>query len=306
MTDADVDGSHIRTLLLTFFYRQMRELVQGGHIYIAQPPLYRAKRGRSERYLKDEAAMEAYFLEQGIGSVKIRQGDGPEMPVERVQELVDALRDYSRRLHRLERRYPPGLIDAFLTVTGGVLEGDLGPIALRLRARLSQLEPDLRILKLEVDPDAGPGGEALGPGLRLTFERDAQERTVRLGTGLLTGEQEPMVELQRRMAAIVSLPVTLRSGNTERVAHTWPQVLRDMLALGQRGFDIQRYKGLGEMNPEQLWETTMNPSVRTLQRVEVEDLISADTVFTILMGDAVEPRREFIQKNALSVRNLDI
>jgi DNA gyrase subunit B len=308
MSDADVDGSHIRTLLLTFFYRQMRELVEGGHIYIAQPPLYRAKKGRNERYLKDENAMEAYFLEQAVGSAKVRpEGaaeDVPELPVAQVNELVEALKDYKRRLGRLERRYPPSVIDAFLWVTKGSLDGDLDAMAKQLRERLAQTEPDLRVMNVYADPENGPTGA--GPGIKLVIERDAQERELRLGTGLLTGEQEPLVELHQKLSALVSLPAVVRAGGADRTVQTWPQLLTALLELAQRGFDIQRYKGLGEMNPEQLWETTMNPEVRSLQRVHLDDLNAADAVFTILMGDAVEPRRDFIQKNALSVRNLDI
>ena len=302
MTDADVDGSHIRTLLLTFFYRQMRELVEGGHIYIAQPPLYRAKKGKSERYLRDEAAMEAYFLEQAVNSVKVRQADGTDLSETAMHSLVYTLRDYVRRTQRLERRYPPGVVEAFLHASGGSLD-DLQGVMERLRSRLTETEPDLRIKHIELESDPDPG---IGPAILLTVERDAVDRTLRLGEMLLSGEQVALVDGWRQLEEMVSLPVALRSGNTERIAKTWPQVLEALLALSQRGFDIQRYKGLGEMNPEQLWETTMDPTVRTLQRVEANDLLAADAVFTILMGDAVEPRRDFIQKNALSVRNLDI
>jgi DNA gyrase subunit B len=307
MTDADVDGSHIRTLLLTFFFRQMRELVEGGHIYIAQPPLYRAKKGRSERYLRDEAAMESYFLEQAVATVKVRHGDGAELPVERMQELVDALRDYKRRLHRLERRYPPSVLDAFLYVTGGSLDGDLEAMAAQFASRLAETDPDLRVRAIDVErrETAIPGATA-GPAITLVIERDAAERTLRLGTSLLTGDQEPLVERFRQLRALVQLPAVVRSGNSEQVAHTWPTLLASLLAMAQRGFDIQRYKGLGEMNPEQLWETTMDPSIRTLQRVALDDFQAADSMFTILMGDAVEPRRDFIHQNALFVRNLDI
>jgi DNA gyrase subunit B len=303
MTDADVDGSHIRTLLLTFFFRQMPELVRGGHVYIAQPPLYRAKRGKNERYLKDEAAMEAFFLDQAIEGVTVVEGEG-ELTVAKKRELIEALGDYHRRMQKLERRYPPGLIDAFLHVTGGTLDTDLGRLADAMKKRLAETEPDLRVKAVVPDVDNTPGGA--GPGLLVTVERDAVDRTFRMGSSLLTGEQAPLVDVYRKLSDLTTLPVTLRAGNSEKVGATWSGVLRAMLDLAQRGFDIQRYKGLGEMNPSQLWETTMDPSVRTLQQVLWDEAGRADEVFTVLMGDAVEPRRDFIQKNALNVRNLDI
>ncbi len=297
MTDADVDGSHIRTLLLTFFYRQMRELVEAKHIYIAQPPLYRAKKGKSERYLKDEAAMEAYFLDQASSSVKI-SANGKELSGDETKELLVLLREYRRRIGRLERRFPPGVVDAFLQVTGGTLD-NLERSAVALRERLTQTEPDLHVRSVSYDPE--DGGAIL-----LVIEREAMEKRLRLDRSLLIGDQEALVEVFHKLTALAPLPTVTRAGGQERTADTWPHLFNAILELSQRGFDIQRYKGLGEMNPEQLWETTMNPEVRTLQQVEVVDAQKADEMFTVLMGDAVEPRREFIQRNALDVRNLDI
>ena len=297
MTDADVDGSHIRTLLLTFFYRQMRELVEGGHLYIAQPPLYRVKRGRArERYLKDEAAMETYFVDNAVQTVKITpEGATDPLEVEQVGELVQLVQNVVGRLRRLERKYPPTILEAWLQVTAQAEEMDpyaaLGPF----RDRVMVVEPDARIVSLDVVDGA----------VELVLDHRGDVRTTRLGPELR--EEHPrLVGLFAELSGRLALPATLRVGNTERAAVSWPDFLDAFLALGQRGFDIQRYKGLGEMNPDQLWETTMDPESRTLQRVEVDDLLAADTVFTILMGDAVEPRRDFIQENALSVRNLDI
>jgi DNA gyrase subunit B len=297
MTDADVDGSHIRTLLLTFFYRQMRDLVEGKHVYIAQPPLYRAKKGKNERYLRDEAAMEAYFLEQAITSVKISVA-GADLEPDQMRVLLDKLQEYKRRLGRLERKYPPGVVDAFLYATKGSLD-DLEAAAKGLVERLAVTEQDLRVLSVSVDHEDGGS-------IVLIVEKDAAERALRFNASLTRGENERLVELFRDLSELAPLPAASRAGNLERSAITWPRLLADILELSQRGFDVQRYKGLGEMNPGQLWETTMDPTVRTLQQVEVEDLQKADEMFTVLMGDAVEPRRDFIQKHALDVRNLDV
>ncbi|MBT3217487.1 MAG: DNA topoisomerase (ATP-hydrolyzing) subunit B [Proteobacteria bacterium] len=295
MTDADVDGSHIRTLLLTFFYRQMRELIEGGHLYVAQPPLYRVRRGRIDRYLKDEEAQQKFFLSEAVKTVKVfGAGQETELPPEKVQRLVELLQQYETRVGRLTRKYPPEVADAFLHVTGGVLEGDVEDIARRLRERLAEIDPEILVKQCILDGDA----------LVLHLERKGEEWHIRLTEHL--GERHRLSAVFNEMRSLASLPLTLKSGNTERVRQTWINTLSTINELGQRGYDIQRYKGLGEMNPDQLWETTMNPEARTLQRIEIDDLLAADTVFTVLMGDAVEPRRDFIQQHALSVRNLDI
>ncbi len=305
MTDADVDGSHIRTLLLTFFYRQMRELVEGGHLYIAQPPLYRASKGKNERYLKDEAAMEKFFLEQAADGVKIRSAHSPVDTedsdvglVDRavIPQMIERLQDLARRLRRIERKYPLSVVDAFYRVTGGVLGNDLPGVIEKLKRAMLAIDPTLRVIWTRVDPT--------GPAIELSVEIRGEERVVRLADHL--GEHETLSTLYADLHAVVELPVVLRSGSIERMATTWSQVLAALMELSQRGWDVQRYKGLGEMNPVQLWETTMDPTVRILQQIEVDDLMAAETAFTILMGDAVEPRRDFIYQNALNVRNLDI
>ncbi len=307
MTDADVDGSHIRTLLLTFFYRQMRQLLEGGHLYIAQPPLYRVKRGKKEQYIKDEAAMEAFFLQQAGEAVKVRSSSSPidEADPEAgwvadVPTFVDLLRQYNHRLQRLERRYPPPLVEAFHALTSGVLprdEAGLTSLVDELTRVLADLEPRLRIRSSRVE-----AGDSPALVLGIDFRGDARE--VRLVDHL--GDHASFDELHRLLSAQASLPLRIRGGGGDREVPTFSQALKVMLDVAQKGYDVQRYKGLGEMNPEQLWETTMDPTVRTLQRVSLDDLLAADTMFTILMGDAVEPRRDFIQENALSVRNLDI
>jgi DNA gyrase subunit B len=296
MTDADVDGSHIRTLLLTFFYRQMTELLKEGRLYIAQPPLYRVKKGRTQTYLKDEAAQEHYFLNTAVESVHFCGQNKVALEPEDVARLLKVVGEYTHRLQRLEHKYPPEIVDGFLYVTGGVLEGDLQSVCEELRARLLEVQPELIIHSIEVADD--------NAALRLSLELHGDTQVYHLASQL--GEHEKICALYLAMTELLALPLTLKVGNTERQIACWYGLLNQVILLAQRGYDVQRYKGLGEMNPEQLWETTMDPEVRSLQRVELEDLVAADSMFTVLMGDAVEPRRNFIQKHALSVRNLDV
>ncbi|MBX2797246.1 MAG: DNA topoisomerase (ATP-hydrolyzing) subunit B [Myxococcales bacterium] len=310
MTDADVDGSHIRTLLLTFFYRQMREVIEGGHLFIAQPPLYRVKRGRKEQYLKDEKEQEQFFLSQAIGgSVNVRTAPNGEpveddvgwLEAEAMSSFVELLKSYVERVARLERKYPASVAEAFYHVTGGVLPTDeeaLQASCDALRSHLAEIEPQLRVAWVR------PQIEEDGPVILLGVVLRGEERTVRLVDHL--GDHNAITELHSELGSLASLPLQLKSGASEREVGTWGEALVTLLDLAQRGYDVQRYKGLGEMNPKQLWETTMDPEVRTLQRVDVEDFHSADHMFTTLMGDEVEPRREFIERNALSVRNLDV
>jgi DNA gyrase subunit B len=310
MTDADVDGSHIRTLLLTFFYRQMRDVIEGGHLYIAQPPLYRVKKGKSERYIKDEAAQEQFFLEQASEAVQLRtlpaevDADPEAGWLDRaaLDSFMDGLRQYVTRLTRVARRYPPVVVEAFFAVTGGVLPSDaaeLEAVAEQVRKRIQDLEPRMRVGFVRADLD-----DPADPALRVSVEFRGEERDLRLQRYL--GDHVVLTQLYNALGVTLKLPVQVRAGSAERVGTTYADLLGLILELAQRGYDIQRYKGLGEMNPDQLWETTMDPSVRTLQRVEFSDFVAADQMFTILMGDAVEPRRDFIQQNALQVRNLDI
>ena len=298
MTDADVDGSHIRTLLLTFFYRQMRELLEGGHIYIAQPPLYLAKRGRSERYLKDEAEMEAFFFEQA-GRVRVRHADHDPLDEAAVVQLAQDLRAWRDRLGRQARRVPPGFLEAWFSVSGGRVEAGSAPaLADKLRRRLAEVEPEVRV--------ASAVSDETGVALVVRLVRHGEEHEVVLADPLPRLDHDGIAGAWRALAERIALPITMSVGNTVRVAHTYLEACEVLLDLAKQGYDVQRYKGLGEMNPEQLWSTTMDPSARILQQVSLDDLLAADTMFTILMGDQVEPRRDFIYANALSVRNLDV
>jgi DNA gyrase subunit B len=283
----------------------MPGLVEGGHLYIAQPPLYRVKKGKSERYLKDESAMQAYFAQSAEESVKVwaHTGDVPaeiedvRLAPEQVRELMGLCRDWKRKTERM-RRYPTMLVDAFYFACDGVLEGrNLAEVGEAIRKRVLSVEDRMRVLSVEHGSDPEPW-------IELTTELRGDRSTVRLTSHL--GENQALTELNDKLKALVPLPAGVKAGNVEKVAENWADLLQHVLELAQRGYDVQRYKGLGEMNPEQLWETTMDPTARTLQKVELNNPLDADVMFTTLMGDAVEPRRQFIEDNALTVRNLDV
>jgi len=301
MTDADVDGSHIRTLLLTFFYRQMPELVLGGHLYIAQPPLYRVKRGKKERYLKDDAELEAFLVGSGLGTLRFHTANS-ELGGEDLTAAVDVLKRYTAQLKLHERMVSPDVLDIWF-LSGG-LDDVSGEAAERARLDLfvTNLErwlPELTQTKAELEIDPQTEEQVLV----LTGYREGVFKTLRFGGASDSGDLDHFRDIHRNLAELLPLPVSV--GNNDPVDTWWALQETLMLAVA-KGYDVQRYKGLGEMNPDQLWHTTMDPSARTLVKVTVENQTAADDVFTVLMGDAVEPRRQFIERNALNVRNLDI
>ncbi|MBM4384794.1 MAG: DNA topoisomerase (ATP-hydrolyzing) subunit B [Deltaproteobacteria bacterium] len=318
MTDADVDGSHIRTLLLTFFYRQMRDLIDRGYVYIAQPPLFKVKKGKSERYVKDEAALEAYLQGLALESVRIAAGDdGRELTPDAVRRLLTAASEYRKGVDHLAlRRLDPRVADAALQA-GLNMESDLASVAAleravpRVQAKLAELYPDaLGGFALAALADAEHGSARL---VATTRRSGVATVTTIDGELLRSADLVRLAALAAAMRAEGAEPYRILGGETdgseagapERFA-TGTALLKRVLELGERGLSIQRYKGLGEMNPEQLSETTMQPEKRTLLQVKIEDAVEADLVFTSLMGDEVEPRREFIEANALRVQNLDV
>jgi DNA gyrase subunit B len=318
MTDADVDGSHIRTLLLTFFYRQMhdvvaRTLADGAtkhHLYIAQPPLYRVKKGKQELYLKDDAALDAHLLNLGTEGVTVR-GEGSE-PVQgaRLKELLEKVLAYRRLLGKIDKRRDARVVDAALA--GSTLEQQ----TLRDPERLEQVRA-----ALETDLKAAVPNETLSVTIADDAEHGAQKLVVKLGHNGATRETHldhvfvtspdwaELAKLRQDFSAFGRAPFTLaaRDGAAAEQQARSPLELVDLVKrAASKGLEIQRYKGLGEMNPEQLWSTTMDPARRTLLEVHADDVAEAETMFTTLMGDAVEPRREFIEKHALDATNLDI
>ena len=305
MTDADVDGSHIRTLLLTFFYRQMPEIIERGYLYIAQPPLYRAKKGDSETYLKDDPEMEEYLIQSGLRDAVLAISDGAQIGGD---DLYDRVKQ-AQRARRLLQPMSSKLTNAEVAEQAAVL-GAFNQVLLDSEEQ-SQLVADALARRLDglADPaDRGWVAEIIdGGGIAfLRTRRGVTERQVIDGALLRSSEARRLDEMTSDFQLLYARPANLMArGFEQRI--TGPIELFDaVLALGRKGISVQRYKGLGEMNPEQLWETTLDPNVRTLLKVRIEHGDQAEDVFSTLMGDVVEPRRDFIQDNALKVVNLDI
>jgi DNA gyrase subunit B len=301
MTDADVDGAHIRTLLLTFFFRQMPELIEGGYLYIAQPPLYKVARGKSEVYLKDQSEMEDYLVGQGIDGAMLRQGNGEEINGADLRRIVDEARQLKRVLDAFPTHYPRHILEQ-AAIAGafvpGAVDQDLQGTADRVAKRLDLIAEEW---------ERGWAGRITqDKGMRLArILRGVEEVRTLDGKMLRSGESRRTGTFTQSLQDVYNKPATLVRKDRVQVINGPLDLLDAILTEGEKGLSLQRYKGLGEMNPDQLWETTLDPDARTLLQVKVEDLAEADDLFTKLMGDVVEPRREFIQQNALNVENLD-
>ena len=308
MTDADVDGSHIRTLLLTFFFRQMPALVREGCLFIAQPPLYKVKKGKKEQYLKDDRALEDFLLGRGLDAVALRTADGTLLDGAQLAPALEVARNYVAFLERNQRRAVPEVLDAWFSMGGHTLDlsdrGVAEEAAEQLATRLAVVAPDLHVSEVQISrAPAVDGADLPSTLLELTATtlRNGEERRTRLRDR--RAEVPALVGMVDELGRSLPLPLTI-GGISE--APSWRRLLEQVLDGARQGYEVQRYKGLGEMNPEQLWETTMDPSRRTLLQVEVGSPSDADQIFSVLMGDAVDPRRSFIESNALNVRNLDI
>jgi DNA gyrase subunit B len=301
MTDADVDGAHIRTLLLTFFFRQMPQLIENGHLYIAQPPLYKVSRGRSEVYLKDQAEMDDYLVQQGIEGAFLRQGNGEEISGQDLVRVVEEARQLRRVFQAFPTHYPRHILEQ-AAIAGafvpGVVDADLQGTADKVATRLN-------LIALEYEK-GWQGRITQDHGIRLArILRGVEEVRTLDGPMMRSGEARKTGSFTKSLQDVYELPATLVRKDKSQAIYGPIDLLDAILGEGEKGLSLQRYKGLGEMNPDQLWETTLDPDARTLLQVKVADLAEADDLFTKLMGDVVEPRREFIQKNALSVENLD-
>ncbi|MEP6065547.1 MAG: DNA gyrase subunit B, partial [Paracoccaceae bacterium] len=301
MTDADVDGAHIRTLLLTFFYRQMPELIEGGYLYIAQPPLYKVSRGKSEVYLKDQGALEEYLVEQGIEGAVLRQGNGEEIVSQDLRRVVEDARRLRNLLQAFPTHYPRHILEQ-AAIAGafvpGAVDADLQGVADKVAERLN-------LIALEYE-QGWTGRITQDKGVRLArILRGVEEVRTLDGPMMRSGESRKTGSFTKELQAVYGLPATLVRKDRSQAIHGPLDLLNAVLTEGEKGLSLQRYKGLGEMNPGQLWETTLDPDARTLLQVRVEDMAEADDLFTKLMGDVVEPRRAFIQDNALNVENLD-
>ncbi len=304
MTDADVDGAHIRTLLLTFFYRQMPEIIENGHLYIAQPPLYKIKRGTSEQYLKDDQALETYLVEAGLEDCVLISGNGEERAKADLATIISEALQVRAALDALHSRYPRFVIEQV------AIAGALNPEVLSNRddADVAADYIARRLDTISEETERGwQGASTDDGGLMFTREvRGVKEHWTIDGRLIASSDAMRLDRMAAQLQEVYGRPAVLRRKDTEIAIHSPIELLDEIFRQGRKGISMQRYKGLGEMNPEQLWETTLDVNARSLLRVEVKELDQADDLFTKLMGDVVEPRRDFIRENALSVANLDV
>ena len=304
MTDADVDGAHIRTLLLTFFYRQMPEIIERGYLYIAQPPLYKVRRGSSELYLKDDEALENYLVEAGLEGAALELANGETRAAADLRAIVDEALAARKSFEALNARYPRFLLEQ--AAIAGVFEGE--PLKDAEKARKLAGDVARRLDAISEETERGWHGEALDDGgLRFWREVRGVRESHDLDAALLASlEARRLGRHAAHLREVYGEPAIFRRGESETVVHSPLDLLDAVFAAGRKGVTMQRYKGLGEMNPEQLWETTLDANARSLLQVQIKELDEADDLFSRLMGDVVEPRREFIQTNALNVANLDV
>ena len=306
MTDADVDGSHIRTLLLTFFFRQYPELISNGYLYIAQPPLYKVKKGKKELYLKNEQALEDYLIESGGSSVQVKGAKGTVLTGAELGEYVRKVHKLRRVHNELEKRVDSRIVLAM--VNAGLTASDLGDqsklekIAATAKTWLGDVYGELGDASIRVDPaEEGNFQVVAARGL------GGVRRETRINSEFATSARyNDLVGVWKDLHDTVASPFVISVGDSEKTSSMPEDVAVAVEEQGNKGLGVQRYKGLGEMNADQLWEKTMDPKRRTLLQVRVDDSVDADRIFTVLMGDLVEPRRDFIEQNALDVRNLDV
>jgi len=303
MTDADVDGSHIRTLLLTFFFRQMPELIERGHLYIAQPPLYKATRGKQAIYLKDERALEDFLIDSGTEGAILRLSSGLEFQGEQLKGIINEARLVRQVLQSLHSRYDRTAVEQ--AATAGALRPEVvddperGPAAAAYIAR--------RLDAIAEDIERGWTGEVREGGYVFTRTVRGVKQVSVLDQALIASQEaKKLDEHAASLQDVYGEPATFLRKGDESAIDGPLSLFRAVMLIGRKGLQLQRYKGLGEMTAQQLWETTLDRDVRSLLQVRVKDTSDADDLFVKLMGDVVEPRREFIQENALSVANLDV
>jgi DNA gyrase subunit B len=309
MTDADVDGSHIRTLLLTFFFRQLPELIERGYIYIAQPPLYKVKKGKQEQYVKDEPALEEYLTAVALDNAAFYTAEGlPPIQGLGLETLLNDFRATKATINRISRLYPQTVLNALLFCSELSQEAltnreAVAAWAALLQSKVVEMADASERFLVEVIEDVEfrrflPQIEQVAHGVPYSY---------RLGADFFgSHEYRQIVKMAGQLSGLVEAGAYIQRGERKQAVASFEQAMEWLMSESRKGTAIQRYKGLGEMNPEQLWETTMDPEARRMLKVNVEDAIKADQMFTCLMGDAVEPRRDFIERNALTVANLDI
>jgi DNA gyrase subunit B len=309
MTDADVDGSHIRTLLLTFFYRQMKELIERGYVYIAQPPLYKVKRGKQEQYVKDDAELNAYLVSFALENASLHVNSTAQgIEGAALAALAEKYARAMTMLDRLARRYDRRVLEQMIYLRAVPRERVedrawiapwVADLETALRHALNGEGASYRLAM--VDSDAGP------VGVRIQRDRHGIAEVSELSIRFFeSAEYAQLVDLGQSLSGLIGEGAFIARGTERQEIHSFRQAMDWLMDEARKGQTIQRYKGLGEMNPEQLWETTVNPQSRRLMQVRIEDAVAADEIFTTLMGDQVEPRRDFIERNALAVENLDV
>jgi DNA gyrase subunit B len=317
MTDADVDGSHIRTLLLTFFYRQMPELIERGHVYIAQPPLYKIKKGKQEVYVKDDAELNTHLLNTALDGAKLHVNAGaPPLSVQALESLAKEYMAAERIIARISNRYDENVLRAMSAMPE--IDSDLFDNLDGLEkwaADLSTILPKTNGGDRLTNGNGGDytaafeRGDKDGEGVRIAVQR------VQHGIGATryipreffdTNEYRHIMDLAGKLRELIGEGAFIQRGESRKAINSFDEAIEWLMSEARKGQSIQRYKGLGEMNPDQLWDTTVNPETRRLLQVKIEDAVKADEIFTTLMGDQVEPRREFIEQNALTVSNLDV
>jgi DNA gyrase subunit B len=311
MTDADVDGSHIRTLLLTFFFRQMPQLIERGHVFIAQPPLYKIARGKQHQYLKDEDALAQYLTQSALEDAELHVNpEAPPVSGEALETLVKDYRAVMGRIQRLSRLYPEAVLQQMVhmparTAADLADRDSMGAWVEQLSARVLVATANDRGSRFDITLAEDTERHLFLPAVLVTAHGVSTHYRFNHDFFASTDYQH-LTRLGTTLSGLIEEGAFVKRGERTQPIDSFAQALNWLMAQAERGYTIQRYKGLGEMNPEQLWETTMDPGVRRMLRVDIEDAIAADQIFTCLMGDAVEPRREFIEENALKVANLDI
>jgi len=309
MTDADVDGSHIRTLLLTFFYRQMPQLIERGHIYIAQPPLFKLKKGKTEVYVKDEAELNSMLLAHALEDAQLYADPAqPPMTGSALEALARRWMEVAAIVKRSARRYDQRVLEQLIYMPEVTLADHdrldwLTQWGRALEAQLNSQDDAARRYRVRVL--AGVDGGAPRLLVARTEHGVTSEKHIHREF-FESAEYRRIADLSKTLAGLLRPDAYIAKGNDRQEVGSFKQAINWLLEQARRGQLIQRYKGLGEMNPEQLWDTTINPATRRLIQVRIEDALAANDIFATLMGDQVEPRREFIEKNALSVANLDI
>ncbi|MEO8603481.1 MAG: toprim domain-containing protein, partial [bacterium] len=309
MTDADVDGSHIRTLLLTLFYRHFPDLIERGFVYIAQPPLFRVKKGKAEQYLKDEHALDEHLRELGTKDIALLAADGTAVRDEALRTLILQQTRFANVLNIIARQRKGREVIAAMAFEDGLTLAALGDRAAltalleTARQRIVAANPELVPLTIDLVDDSEHGSVRVVVRAK---QNGAAQETVIDAAFVSSPEFVELQRLAKELRGAGAAPFEIAAGDKRSHAATIEAAVADILNAARKGVDITRYKGLGEMNPEQLWATTMNPDTRTLLQVRVDDGYEADLMFSTLMGDEVEPRRKFIEDHALTVKNLDI